>query len=69
MPDPLLDVLTQDDREAVFAGVLERWRGILAPRPRLNIWQWADEHRVLGRGVSAKSTHGAARYSSADASR
>lgn len=60
-------VISQEDREAVFADVLTRWRGILAPRPRLNIWQWADTYRTLARGVSAKSVHGPARYCTADA--
>jgi phage terminase large subunit GpA-like protein len=66
MPDAA-PVISQEDREAVFADVLERWRGILAPRPRLNIWQWADTYRTLARGVSAKSVHGPARYCTADA--
>lgn len=67
MTGSLLEVFPQADREEVFAAVLDRWRGIVAPKPRLNIWQWADAHRTLGRGVSAKSVHGPARYSTADA--
>lgn len=67
MIDGLSTVITQADREEVFGAVLDRWRGILEPRPRLNIWQWADAHRTLARGVSAKSVHGPARYATADA--
>lgn len=40
---------------------------LLRPKERLNIWQWADRYRFLGKGVSAKSEHGRARYNSADA--
>lgn len=36
------------------------------PKPRLNIWQWADANRYLAKGISNKSQHGAARYCSAD---
>jgi phage terminase large subunit GpA-like protein len=37
------------------------------PRPRLNIWQWADQYRHLAKGVSEKSQHGDALYRSSDA--
>jgi len=50
-----------------FATVLARFARITRPRPKLNIWQWADSVRYLARGVSAKSRHGATRYSSSDA--
>jgi phage terminase large subunit GpA-like protein len=40
---------------------------LLRPRPRRNIWQWADESRFLQKGVSDKSQHGDTRYRSADA--
>lgn len=47
--------------------VIDRIQSIFKPRPRRNIWQWADEKRILAKGVSAKSEHGDTRYSSADA--
>ena len=47
--------------------VLDRLCRVFTPRPPMNIWQWADEYRQLGKGISAKSRHGAARYSTKDA--
>lgn len=47
--------------------VIGRIQKLFAPRPPRNIWQWADEKRILAKGVSAKSEHGDARYNSADA--
>lgn len=35
------------------------------PPERLNIWQWAERHRFLAKGVSAKSLEGPTRYSTA----
>lgn len=40
---------------------------LLKPKPRLNIWQWADANRYLAKGVSEKSQHGKTLYRSADA--
>lgn len=37
---------------------------LLRPRPRRNIWQWADENRYLAKGASEKSEHGNVRYES-----
>lgn len=37
---------------------------LLEPKPRLNIWQWADEYRYLAKGVSEASRHGKVRYNS-----
>lgn len=37
------------------------------PPEKLNIWQWAERHRYLAKGVSNKSKDGVARYSTADA--
>lgn len=46
---------------------LRRLGALLKPRPPRTIWQWADEHRYLAKGVSEKSIYGDACYSSADA--
>ena len=46
---------------------LDYWRRLLTPKPKLNIWQWADSKRFLAKGVSQKSKHGSARYNTADA--
>ena len=32
------------------------------PAEKLNIWQWAERHRYLAKGVSAKSLEGPTRY-------
>jgi phage terminase large subunit GpA-like protein len=47
--------------------VYSRLVTLFTPRPRLNVWQWADAHRFLAKGVSSKSEHGDARYVSAEA--
>ena len=38
---------------------------LLRPKPRLNIWQWAEKSRFLAKGVSEASAHGPAPYSTA----
>lgn len=47
--------------------IFDRFKKLLTPKPRQNIWQWADANRFLAKGVSQKSKHGDARYCSADA--
>lgn len=44
--------------------VYSRYETIIRPRARLTIPKWADEYRFLGRGVSAISKEGPARYRS-----
>lgn len=39
----------------------------LRPKPRLNVWQWADKFRYLAKGVSARSLRGDMRYRTSDA--
>lgn len=45
----------------------DRWAKLIKPRPRLNIWQWADSVRYLAKGVASKARHGNVRYSTSDA--
>lgn len=40
---------------------------LLKPKPRLNVWQWAEANRYLGKGTSAKAMEGPERYRTADA--
>jgi phage terminase large subunit GpA-like protein len=37
------------------------------PPPRLNIWQWADAHRYLAKGISARSLRASVPYRTQDA--
>lgn len=46
---------------------IRRLGSLLKPKPRLNIWQYADTYRYLAKGVSEKSSHGRALYKSCDA--
>ena len=47
------------------SALISQLGSLLKPRPRRNIWQWAEEHRYLAKGVSEVSQHGKVRYSSA----
>jgi phage terminase large subunit GpA-like protein len=40
---------------------------LLKPKPRLNIWQWAEKYRYVAKGVSAKTLECPRLYSTADA--
>jgi phage terminase large subunit GpA-like protein len=57
----------QDTAAVWWVSTNHRWARLVRPRPKLNVWQWADSVRYLARGVSAKSRHGNARYSTAAA--
>lgn len=52
---------------AAHRNLIRQLGTLLIPKPRLNIWQWADANRYLAKGVSEKSQHGKVLYSSADA--
>lgn len=39
----------------------------MQPKPRLNIWQWAEKYRYVAKGVSAKTLECPRLYSTADA--
>ena len=41
--------------------------GLIKPKPRLNIWQYAEQFRYVAKGVSAKTLEGPRLYSTADA--
>lgn len=50
-----------------MAAVNNRALSFFRPPEKLNVWQWAERHRYLAKGVSDKSKDGAARYSTAEA--
>ena len=58
-------ILTEAQREESFRGIARSLGELLKPKPRLNIWQWAEANRYLAQGVSAKSLEGPERYSTA----
>jgi phage terminase large subunit GpA-like protein len=60
-------ILSEPSQRLVFAESIAAARRIFTPKPKLNIWQWAEQSRYLAKGVSAKTLEGSARYSTAPA--
>lgn len=56
--------MTQADSIEIL---IARLRRILAPKPRLNVWQWADSNRFFGKGTTSKARHGVASFSTSEA--
>lgn len=52
------------DPESAFYGNCAR---VVEPRPRQNVWQWAEANRIISRGVSAKARQAPVRYKVATA--
>ena len=47
--------------------MFESFSRIVRPPPRLNVWQWADAHRFLAKGISARSLRASVPYRTLDA--
>lgn len=63
----LKSILSEADRQSTFVDIVRGLAELLKPKPRLNVWQWAERYRQVARGVSAKTLEGSRLYRTADA--
>ncbi len=56
-------LLTDSDRAKVRCEINRGFASVLKPKPRLNVWQWAEQNRYMAKGVSDFSKHGNRKYS------
>jgi phage terminase large subunit GpA-like protein len=60
-------LLSEEDRQGVFREIARSLGQLVRPKPRMNIWQWAEACRYLAKGTSAKALEANERYRSSDA--